>query len=244
MRILLIVCLSAAFSFSALGQVETPDTSKSPSNPAVAEGESLNILVDTVVTDPKTQNPQASKKSRNSSNPPLGIDVRWGWSMLSDDGTFFLNPLLLDNWQNVTLRTLPTSFAVHIPYKKGKFGSSSQIGIQSFYSASEAAWIAGARNYGTAHYYSVNTDFRTNFRKIFWLGNIFSPHINYGLGYTYRSVALYKHEPIVHLGLGGTAWLTDRWGITFSGTGHFGTVHALNGYTSYLQANLYGVYRF
>ncbi len=243
MRFILIIFLTAVFSLTAFGQVETPDTSRSAAEQAPEAAQLLNVIIDTVYKDLPV-NKDGALKSNKSQIPVLGIDVRWGWSLVSDDGTFFLNPLLLGNWQNVTVRIPPSSFSVHFPYRVSKTGSSSQIGVQSFYSASEAPWIAGERNYGVAHYYGINADFRTNFRKLQWLGNIFSPHINYGLGYTYRSVALHKHEPIVHLGLGGTAWLTKRWGITASGTGHFGTLHALNGYTSYLQANLYGVYRF
>jgi hypothetical protein len=241
MRLTLIVFLTIAFSLKAFGQVETPDTSKAAAEQAPAQ--MLEVLIDT--TNQALLMKNDSLKLADTSHIPLrGIDVRWGWSLLSDDGSFFLNPLLLDNWQNVTLRPLPASFSVHFPFRENKTGSSSQVGIQSFYSASEAPIIAGLGNSGTAHYFSVNADFRTNFRKISWLGDIFSPHINYGLGYTYRSVALHNHEPIVHLGLGGTFWLTERWGITAAGTGHIGMLHWLYGHASYLQANLYGVYRF
>ena len=245
MRIRQIFILFLLLATSTLwGQVKT------------TEATSLSRVVQDTMTGPKdtAMSPKERRQAKSGRIPTVRsidsnfslshVEVRWGWSVLSDDGTFLQNPLRFDNWENVTLRPLPVSLSVHFPFRVNKTGSHSQLGIQSFYSASEALWIAGNRNYGTAHYYSINADFRTNFRKISWLGNSFSPHINCGLGYTYRSVALYKHEPILHLGLGGTFWLTERWGITAAGTGHFGMLHWLYGHASYLQANLYGVYRF
>jgi hypothetical protein len=179
----------------------------------------------------------------NSESLPKGIDIRWGWSILSDDGTFFLNPLLLENWQNVTFRAIPATFSAHFPLTVRKNGSVIQWGIQTMYSASEAAFIAGERNYGTAHYAAMNLDFRTVFPTLEYLGTTSNVHINYGLGYTYRSVALHKHEPIAHFGFGLTSWVSPKWGVTFSGIGNFGTIHILNGYTSYLQATAMATYR-
>jgi hypothetical protein len=169
--------------------------------------------------------------------------VRVGWSVLSDDGTFLQNPLRFNNWENVTLRPLPASFSIHFPYYSKPNGAMGQIGVQSFYSASKAVWIGGEWNQGTAHYVGTNVDFRSIFPTLRVDRARFNPFVNYGLGYTYRSVALYNHEPIVHFGGGITSWFNDRMGVTVSGTGNFGTLHFLDGFTSYLQGNLYLVFR-
>lgn len=184
-----------------------------------------------------------SPRVRFPNSPLTSVDVRLGWSVLSDDGTFLQNPLRFNNWENVTLRPLPASFSIHFPYFAKPNGAMGQIGFQTFYSASKAPWIGGEQNFGTAHFYGANIDFRSIFPTIRLDRARFNPFVNYGLGYTYRSVALYNHEPIVHFGGGLTSWFTNRLGVTVSGTGNFGTLHLIDGFTSYLQGNVYLLYR-
>lgn len=198
---------------------------------------------DTVVAKSQHTRHVRSRKVRFPNSPLSAVDFRLGWSILSDDGTFLQNPLRFNNWENVTLRPLPASFSVHFPYFAKKNGAMGQIGFQTYYSASEAAWIGGAQNPGIAHFFGANMDFRSIFPTFRLDQARFNPFVNYGLGYTYRSVALYNHEPIVHFGGGITSWLSDRVGITVSGTGNFGTLHLIDGYTSYLQGNVYLLYR-
>jgi hypothetical protein len=203
----------------------------------------VEIKTDTTVTKSKPSHVR-SQRIRFPNSSLSSVDVRLGWSVLSDDGTFLQNPLRYNNWENVTLRPLPASFSIHFPYFAKSNGAMGQIGFQTFYSASKAPWIGGERNFGTAHFYGANVDFRSIFPTIEIDRARFNPFVNYGLGYTYRSVALYNHEPIVHFGGGLTSWITDRLGITVSGTGNFGTLHLIDGYTSYLQGNIYFLYRF
>jgi hypothetical protein len=232
----LLFFLAFSLVFPAFGQSET-------SNPVVAPADTVSPLLRDTTRGVRVTFVDGVKLVSNSDSLPKGIDIRWGWSMLSDDGTFFLNPLLLDNWQNVTMRPLPATFSAHFPLAKRKNGSITQLGIQTLYSASEAAFIGGDRNYGTAHYAAMNVDFRNVFPTLNYLGSTSNFHLNYGIGYTYRSVALHKHEPIVHLGFGVTSWFSPKWGVTLSGIGNFGTIHMLNGYTSYLQATAMATYR-
>jgi hypothetical protein len=219
------------------------------------EATSLSRVVQDTMTVPKdtAMSPKERRQAKSGRiptpraiypNSPLSrVDVRLGWSILSDDGTFLQNPLRFNNWENVTLRPLPASFSIHFPYYSKPNGAMGQIGLQSFYSASKAVWIAGEWNQGTAHYAGANVDFRSIFPTIRLDQARFNPFVNYGLGYTYRSVALYNHEPIVHFGGGITSWFTDRVGVTVSGTGNFGTLHFVDGFTSYLQGNVYFVFR-
>jgi hypothetical protein len=198
------------------------------------EWDVMPVYSDTDLTD--------TVKTKAEKSPLKGIDIRWGWSMLSDDGSFFQNPLFLDNWKNVTLRSVPATFSVHFPYSKKENGRMSQWGIQTMYSASEALRIGEMDNFGVAHYFSTNMDFRTTFPTINYLGTQGNMHVNYGAGYTYKSVALVNHEAMLHFGLGWTAWMTPRFGITLSGIGNFGTLHILQG-TNYLQATAMATYR-
>lgn len=240
--------LAVGMTLSAYGQVDPKGSTSINRTPV----DTSLIVRDTVApkrTDRSTPhthpNPgRIRRRIAQFPNSPLSrIDVRWGWSILSDDGTFLQNPLRFNNWENVTIRPLPASFSVHFPYYAKANGAMGQIGFQTYYSASKAQWIGGAQNFGTAYFFGSNVDFRSIFPTIRIEQARINPFVNYGVGYTYRSVALHHHEPIVHFGGGLTNWLSERVGITFSGTANFGTFHLISGFTSYLQANVYVLYR-
>jgi hypothetical protein len=239
MRTTLVLFLLAVSLFSpAFGQSEPNSLETNPVTPMVSDTVRLVEMrgPDAVFVD-------GVKLGSASTGELKGIDIRWGWSVVSDDGTFFLNPILFNDWQNVTLRPMPASFSVHFPLKVKEKGAMTQLGYQTFYSASEAPWVAGDRNYGTAHYYGTSLDYRRIFRSWNYFGIQGNPFVNGGLGYVYRSVALHNHEPMVHVGAGLTTWINKRMGITLSGTGNIGTIHVYRGYTSFIQANGYLTYR-
>ena len=170
------------------------------------------------------------------------VEVRYGWSMLSDDGSFAQNLLIFRNWENITLRSLPATFSVHYTYKERPSGFKSQVGLVGFYTASQAKNIFGVVNNGTATYFSSSIDFRTVSPTIRYLGNEANFHLGYGAGYTYRSVGLAQHEPMGHVSIGATSWLSKNLGISLIGTGHIGTLNLRTG-ANYIQASALLAYR-
>lgn len=171
------------------------------------------------------------------------LEVRYGWSMLSDDGSYARNLLVFRNWENITLGSLPATFSVHYTYKERPNGFKSQVGLVGFYTASQAKNIFGVVNTGTATYFSSSIDFRTVSPTVRYLGNEANFHLGYGAGYTYRSVGLANHEPMGHLSIGTTAWLSEDLGITLIGTAQIGTLNVRKG-ANYIQASALLAYRF